>query len=133
MRTIKFRAKASTNARGAGIKKGDWVYGSYIESDCDAPCIIFGDGEQIEIDRETLGQLVGLHDQSGADIYEGDALRKHHDDGESNYEGIVSWIVEYDWLGWCSMLGGYPELLRIEDQDSLEIIGNIFDRPELAR
>jgi hypothetical protein len=47
MRTIKFRAKAIVKNKHSNIKVGDFVFGCYIESGCDAPCIIFGDGEQI--------------------------------------------------------------------------------------
>ena len=72
MRDIKFRAIASVNDKHAGIKKGDMVFGQFIQSGIDAPCIIFGDGEQIEIDRKTLGQLTGRKDVNAVDIYEGD-------------------------------------------------------------
>ena len=51
-RLIKFKAIT--------LKGNKWVYGSYIESDVDAPCIIFGDGEQVEIKVEALCQFVGL-------------------------------------------------------------------------
>ncbi len=133
MREIKFRAKAAVNDKYHKIKKGDFVYGSFIESGVDAPCIIFGDGSQIEIDRDTLGQFVGLKDQAGLWIYEGDALRLHHDDGESNFAGIVKWLSEGDWLGWCLMNNHAPEMLCTRDQEWLEIVGNIYEKPELIR
>lgn len=77
MREIKFRGRSTVNSKHQGIKVGDWIYGSYIESGCDAPCIIFGDGEQCEIDRNTLGQYAGIQDKSGADVYEGEVYQMY--------------------------------------------------------
>lgn len=51
MRVIKFRSLSVVNDIHNNIKVGYFVYGNYIESGIDAPCIIFGDGEQIEIDK----------------------------------------------------------------------------------
>ena len=78
MRKIKFRALAVVNDKHNNIKVGDFVYGSFIESGVDAPCIIFGDGDQIEIDRKTLGQLTGLVDKNNAHIFEGDIVKWGH-------------------------------------------------------
>ena len=85
--------------------------------------------EQFEV---SLMQSTGLKDRNGIEIYEGDALRIHHDDGESNFAGIVKWLAEGDWLGWCLMERCDPEMLRVDDQPSLEVIGNIYETPELA-
>ena len=60
-----FRAKAVVNDRRNNVNAGDWVRGSFIESGVDAPCIIFGDGEQIEVDRLTL-----VLDENGKSIDE---------------------------------------------------------------
>ena len=80
---------------------------------------------------ETLMQYTGLKDKNGVEIYEGDALRCYHEDGESNYAGVVEWIAEGDWLGWCLMDGCGPEMLRVDDQGNLGVIGNIHENPEL--
>jgi len=109
-RKIKFRARAAVNDKVNGIKKCDWVYGSFVESGCDAPCIIFGDGEQIEIDRNTLGQFVNILDMDGEEIYEGHELLFCDDDGDSYPIGVVKWCDKdvafvacdgngYNWFG----------------------------------
>jgi len=86
MRTIKFRGVSLVNDSHNNIKVGDFVYGCFIQTPVDAPCIIFGDGDQIEIDVKTLGQFTGLVDTNGVDIYEGDIYAF---EGYGNYQ--VSW------------------------------------------
>lgn len=96
MRKIKFRAKAAVNDKHSNIKVGDWVFGSYLESGCDAPCIIFGDGEQIEVDKNTLGQFIGIEDVNGLDIYEGDNFETSvclSPDGISSAHNNFHWIT----------------------------------------
>lgn len=74
MRQIKFRALAVVNDKHNNIKVGDFVYGQYIVSGVDAPCIIFGDGEQIEVDEKTVGQFIDMI-SSGVEVYEGDVIQ----------------------------------------------------------
>lgn len=128
MREIKFRALAAVNDKHNNIKVGDFVYGSYIESGVDAPCIIFGDGEQIEVDRKTLGQITGLSDIIGADIYEGDIISFMCDDEVYNRE------VKYDDGGFCVNLN--HEMIPNEYCPYLgevgieSVLGNIHKNPD---
>jgi uncharacterized phage protein (TIGR01671 family) len=122
-REIKFRGFTSN---------GGWVCGGYYKHDSYCEYITVNDFDHAVVVRESIGQHTGLKDRNGIDIYEGDAIRAHHDDGESNYAGIVEWIAEGDWLGWCLMDGGVPEMLRADDQDALGIIGNVYENPELT-
>ena len=100
MRHIKFRALAVVNDKHNGIKVGDFVYGSYIESGVDAPCIIFGDGEQIEVDRKTLGQFIGRTDKDGVEVYDGDIFDIHQ-----TVNGCTIFVVEWHKLGWSVRYG----------------------------
>ncbi|MCI2286081.1 YopX family protein [Colwellia sp. MSW7] len=100
MREIKFRAKAIVNDIHNNIKVGDFVQGQYIESGCDAPCIIFGDGEQIEVDRKTLGQFIGEKDCSGNSIYEGDIVSKRLIDN-SVHQCVVRYSEKYAKFVYC--------------------------------
>ena len=119
---IKFRGMAVVSQKHNNIKVGDFVYGSYIESGCDAPCIIFGDGEQIEIDKLSLGQLLEL--KSGDpeskikenEIYTGDVVRVTDGDG---------WVVGNHV---CKMDG---ETLSMDNRIVGGVIGNIHQNTEL--
>lgn len=135
-RPIEFRARALVNDKYNGIEKGDLVYGSFVESGCDAPCIIFGDGEQIEIDRETLGQYTGLTDKNGKKVFEGDIICQN-DSSKKRYS-----VVEF-----CSHLksasrdspstfntgyyactqGGY----KLGFQEGFTVEGNVYENPGL--
>lgn len=128
MRTIKFRAKALVNNKHSGIKAGDFVFGCYIESGCDAPCIIYGDGEQIEVDKATLGQLTGIVDNKGNDIYEGDrvkSLSKFH----CGFDGVA--VVTFVGGGFVATADGRNfHYHGINSPHSL-IVGTAHDIPKL--
>jgi hypothetical protein len=119
MRNIKFRALSLVNNKCNNIKVGDFVYGCYIESDCDAPCIILINGAKIEINKATLGQLTCLNDKNGKHIYEGDNL---------NHKNGYIWTVIFDEDESRFALKCKPPLLRPLHKtrgENCEIIGNV--------
>ena len=149
MREIKFRGKRKDN--------GEWVYGYY------APVYLFEkDGEinntyailsdeiigraemfgcgvssglpaKFIIKKETLCQYTGLKDKNGKEIYEGDIL-----DVGGDYYGIIVFdyggfkIRIFDTRGYYNKLHT-PEYLEDYCIEQCEIIGNIYDNPELIK
>lgn len=128
-REIKFRAKAVVNDKNIGVKVGDFVYGSFIKTDVDAPCIVWGDGLQMEIDESTLGQFIGLVDERRAKIWEGDVLANTVD------PVLLKWVVTNN--GWAYCVRNANNLRNFLIVDSMffidrRVIGNIHDSPELG-
>ena len=143
MREILFRAKRLNNK--------EWVYGYYVHQ--------FGaheirmkktdeyDNEGYHIDPETLGQYTGMTDRNGKKIFEGDILRSFL--GRTKIISVVKYgAFRPDFFYECAEGMGYSinkkiyglfskdynngeEMMFAEDMHLAEVIGNIYDNPEL--
>ena len=140
-REIRFRGKSLVDI--GNIKKGDWVYGG-ISCDTDRVWIDMPYYGQILVDKDTVGQYTGLHDENGKEIYEGDIIEFSYDVFTGNFDTKVG-------RGTIEFIGGafYIKPFEIEGKkikdtdneewfllytvntDTLEVIGNIYDNPEL--
>ena len=136
MREILYRGKT---------KEGKWVYGFYLRAThhYQNPKGIHEDwivasavqqGGWVNLARkfavlpETLGQSTGLPDSHGNKIFEGDKLRF-----VQPIEGFDS-VLDVVWhdTGWCVKEHGFnPEPLLGKYAKDMEIVGNIYDTPEL--
>lgn len=120
MREILFRGKRTDN--------GEWVEGDYIHLPNGIAILANGYGY---IDPETVGQYTGLTDKNGKKIYEGDIVK----DEQSYLFGTVVYATAQDGFD------GMAEFM-VDDIDNglqdyngfwhlVEVIGNIYDNPEL--
>ena len=144
MRTIKFRAKRIDNSK--------WVYGDLIEN-IDRFKIrekeknIKAIAKSYVVDTKTIGQFTGLYDKNGKEIYENDIVKAKYIekrdfggvkyDNEMEFNELVVWKhqsfqLEIDNCGikMYRHLNFYEDLNNIKLKE-LEVIGNIFDNPEL--
>lgn len=123
MREIKFRAWDKGRKRFA-----PWIEicadGSFIRGEVEdsySGLIPWEDGEAV------LMQYTGLHDKNGKEIYEGDIVcdqnfkfRKH----------VVSWDTTDGTRGHDLFYIGFSLVYRPEE---CEVIGNIYENPELIK
>lgn len=138
MREILFRAKAInlTGYERSNYKNGDWVYGllekpRYPEFP-ELPAEMRNtDGVSgIEVDFDTVGQYTGLMDKNGVKIFEGDIIRTA---GNSERLFVVCWsdksiqFVKKDAHLDDGTEYGIPNMRIFE----YEVVGNIYDNPEL--
>lgn len=128
--------------RGKRVDTGQWIIGSFIpdlreslygEKEIDGYIKPFGKTKQermmVEIDRNTVGQYIGLKDCSGKRIFEGDIV-KHYNDSRHPYNfeiGAISWNGKL-----CKFVRGSSSwFCEIHSDCIYEVIGNIYDSPEL--
>lgn len=133
MRKIKFRAKA--------IGSGRWLYGDLVwtGSQRTEPHIIedwsADEDSATSVDEHTLGMNTGLFDKNHKEIFLGDIL--------AHNEVVIGHVTE--WPGQY-MLMYYPfigftynsevllrRILLNKYGGDVEIVGNIYDNPELVK
>lgn len=137
MRQIKFRGVfVYTNADGSF----QWVHGDlqHMDPKIGKHRIITEQGCEFEVLAGSVGQFTGLHDANGKDIYEGDIIRSYDSHGEA-----ILHIIEYD-DSEAQFITRMPGTNRYDfgsggvgqrwiDEFKKEVIGNVFDNPELLR
>ena len=155
MREILFKAKAINRDKGChrtNYKNGDWVYGLVTRlydnrfENLPAEMTDLNGVSGIEVDHKTICQYTGLTDKNGCKIWENDVV-EFEDVGEEGYEYkegfdfINRARVEFAEARW-SLTDFAEENSAVVDEfynhaelmelwQYCEVIGNIFDNPEL--
>lgn len=137
MREILFRGQTrryGEKVRFNGEKiKSNWVYGGIFPQNGDGDfAIIYQQKPTVEkypVYADTVGQYTGMVDKHGTKIFEGDII-----DVSTRSDGDGYGVVRYDAEGtefkfvydnFCEGLG------RCYLPENVEVIGNIYDNPEL--
>lgn len=125
-REIKFRGKR--------IDNDEWVYGYlHFEFNCTdeyVPFISWKDSSYLEdigeeeINIKTIGQYTGLHDKNGKEIYKGDIAK---------YENMTGKIMFFNGSFIMSDFEETEEWELGVINAETEVIGNIYDNPELLK
>lgn len=140
MREILFRGKRTDN--------GEWVYGNLVRG-CDekyAYIVEFGNRElcrnYVNVNPETVGQYTGLKDKNGTKIFEGDMIKPFGDEIDKMVVefnlgqfllclyGERGYMAEYGWEE-SGNYGCFEAEPLSSYGDDIEVIGNIYDNPEL--
>lgn len=142
--------------RGKNRYRKEWLYGSLSQ---------YGDGsygiDGVPVETDSVGQFVGITDEHGNEVFEGDVLEADYKYDLLGYNGgvdpdndcICYGVVEFDndALQWVLNIhkAEYPISKQIEEDEcslfplqifgheygydncNLKIIGNRFDNPEL--
>lgn len=145
MREYKFRGKAIIPIEELdklGIKHDNgWVYGNLIITGNEALIvgpIIEWDDEYIahewwcQVDRNTIGQYIGLKDKHGKEIYEGDVLLNTYQPMLKNiFSEKQMYAVEYRSMGF-TLKPLFEELAcKYKIEEDMQVIGNIYEDLEL--
>lgn len=148
MNVIKFR--------GRRLDNGEWCYGFVYRHDpplqcfaseqdeLPAYCILttgFADWnmprpiEQHNVHGDTVSQFIGLKDKKGKEIYQGDLVI------DDDYPGKIRQVLwnNQNAQFYLSTKNRYKEFIKCSQSqsdgpvhcDSIEVIGNIYDNPEL--
>lgn len=149
-REILFRAKRLDNRK--------WVNGYYVKygNDCfiipffgistiekqeDKTCDTLISLKAHRVDPETICQYTGLTDKNGNKIWENDIVRDCEITGCAIYNAIIVWDDQLG-AGWHSKvcciihklfsnMKDWSTNLHENEAKKMEVIGNIFDNPEL--
>ena len=127
--------------RGKRIDNGEWVYGSlviqsgeWLDKDEKAPDVYFIYGKRGEIylvDSSTVGQYTGVNDKNGKGIFEGDIVKNYFSKRFDPIVGRVAFDSHYCRLRLYSITGGSES--GFYRGCVYEVIGNIYDNPELLK
>lgn len=126
MREILFRGKHMHVCPENKHLDGTWVEGYLADENH------INDGKcEFLIDPETICQYTGLTDKNGKKIWENDILEGHLDDKFS--EDVTREKVIWHESGWKTEEPGCvdKEYLDEFDTENFEVVGNVFDNPEL--
>lgn len=122
--------------RGKRIDNGEWVFGMpwiFKDHACICPwkkgmCKYDTGYFPILVESKTVGQYTGLTDQNGDKIFDGDIIKNHDFNAEDGGYGVV----EYD-DGAFEINGNGISATFHENYwgKECEVVGNIYDNPEL--
>lgn len=132
MREIKFRAIPidefdAVVGQDCGHGDGTFIFGWGAQENPDGTALFMrDDNDGILVKADTVGQYTGMKDSTGKEIYEDDIVRTDDED-----IAIITWD-EDEYKFTVGTEEYFYDLGEYYPRD-IEVIGNIYDNPELLR
>lgn len=130
--------------RGKRLDNGEWITGHLLKYEDGRARIVpnntdifcYEKDESIiqtvahRVDPETVGQCTGFGDKNGNKIFEGDIVSIYN---SKAFLFVVEWNGNQYVLK-CTTNGVSDNILNvIESPEDVEVVGNIYDNPELIK
>lgn len=126
--------------RGKRVDNGEWVYGNYHNHSSEKSISFYKvfvgtPMTMYAVTPDTVGQYTGLKDKNGTRTFEGDIIKQVI---PHNLVRPLTFTV--NWCEECAMFvlpcitnGAFESDFTVMRSDEIEIIGNIYDNPELLK
>lgn len=122
--------------RGKRVSNGEWCVGRLVKDGKTIIGLTDSDSTRI-VDLNTIGEFIGLRDKNEREIYVGDIVdfMEHYPNGkEQKHRGHV--IDTHDFKHFAVELNYGTEFedwwYFTSEQCDIEVVGNIFDNPEMT-
>jgi hypothetical protein len=112
--------------RALTVVSRKFVYGYFAE--IDGRSLIFNTDGKYDVDPETVGQFIRLHDKDGTEIYDGDRI-----DTPNDKWLVVGWNAKY--ASFCLNKKGwmFPHWFgEAVEPENCKVVGNIYKNPKMA-
>lgn len=108
---------------------GQFVHGSLLiwPSGEHEICVSTGDTDmdKLTVNRNTVGQFTGMNDKNGNPIYEGDIVK--------NWQGGWNVVVYKAPSFEATVSADQSSMYRLDWWEQTEVVGNVYDNPELLK
>lgn len=131
-REIKFRGKRVDN--------GEWIIGDLMQNYIHHEgflTIVYGGCVYYKVIPKTVGQFTGITDKNGVEVYEGDVVSDGYFKGEIvfgkiGYDGKYNGFTGFALKKWYDDGSNCYELDYIFNPNDMEVLGNLYENPELC-